>query len=343
MKPTVSQILIVGLMVGAGCVDKVTFVPPDATLPFVVDGVFNGTDTAIVRLSTAYPADGKFHITRVLGANVWITDENDITFVLDFKVKEGTFEQGLLFNGTAYIASKVVKPQVNHKYVLHVRTSGGVEFTSAPQLILPAGSVDSIYYEFVSSFNRTRNVPEDGINVYFNATLPSDGERLVQWQVNGTYEARTNPSCPCASLCYVYEREDYPLVSSPQIIKTDKVARVFATYIPINGTTFTSRYRVEVVQLAIDPATHEFMSAIRQQMLNSSSLFQPPYFVGKGNMSSLSNQHAVIGVFTAAREARTFIYIKRSDIPFKIRDAQLNADCLNAFPGSTRLPPPFWE
>lgn len=324
-----------------GCVDEVDFdveAPLDAALPLVIDCTLVSGSPATAVLSKGYPADGEYYYTTVLGAYLEIIDLDDA------QVSVGLYPFGKAYNGTRYQAFDTIDLVEGHRYQLQVTLPDFKRFESTPQRAQASGQIDSIYFEFVEGFNPNTNREEDGFNVYIDSTLPSDGENYTRWQVNGTYLIRTEiGECgSCMSMCWVSEREALPLVSRSRFSAGQVVRRTFVKYIPINYSTFNDRYRVEVLQHIISRDAWEFYDALRYQLENAASLFQPAFSSLKGNVTSVNAGVPVIGIFTATLPARRAIYITGKDVPYKVRGVQQSGDCRN-LPNSTAVKPAFWN
>jgi hypothetical protein len=324
-----------------GCVDEVDFdvnVPPLNALPVIIDATITSGWPATAVLSKAYPADGEYYYTPITGAAVWVTDLDDPLVSVD-----------LLFsnekdNGTLYQSMDTLNLEVGHRYQLHVSLGSRV-FESTPQQVSEPGVVDSVYFEFVEGYNPATDREEDGFNVYMDSSMPSLGENYVRWEMNGTHLLRTIPpeTCgDCFSICWVSDKEDLPLISRSRHTSGSKLLRTFVKYIPINYTTFNDRYHVEVVQHIISRDAWEFYDALRYQLENTASLFQPAFSALKGNINAVGPQAPVIGIFTATQSARKSLFIKATDIPYKVRGVTPGGDC-RSFPNSTGEMPPFWK
>ncbi len=339
------------------CVDPVDLSLPAAELPIILEGSVTdnpGSDT--IRLTRAYPADGNtYPRVGITGAKMWITDNTGTIDTL-IDIGKGTYVTNLL------------QGVVGRTYTLQGRypnQNPEITFTSTPELMLPAGTIDSIYYELTTKPNEETGIAEDGLNVFIDATVDASSSRRLRWKFNGTYSYQSDPSliqipipclepvCPTMPLpcsldcsccfCWASEREALPLVTYPSFIGGTSVNRVFVKYIPINGFTFSEKYRVEVIQMELSKPVFDFYSGIRKQMENATSLFQPPFFELDGNVKVLTGETRIIGVFSAAAEVTRAKYIHRLDLPFSVIPTVLAGDCRAIIDHSTNIEPPFWN
>jgi len=355
------KVLMILLPLALSCVDKVDLSLPATELPIIVDGIITdepGPDT--VRLSMAYPADGRFHQPEGYdSAKVWITDNTGLVDTL-LEIGQGN-----------YITDQLVGV-VGRTYQLSIRLPdiiNGVPSptlaVSTPQLLVEAGSIDSIYYEFTTYNNSATGLAENGFNVYLNSTLAPGSSRRLQWEFFGTYKAMTdpaalelpplpcpNPPCPLRTLecarfcecctCWYTVQENAPIVSNPKVLGGLRLDRVFIQYIPINRFTFYEQYRVEITQLELSEEVFEFYQAIRKQTDNGNSIFQPPFFELKGNITVQSGQMGVLGTFAASAITKRHIFIPRSAVPYQLTRSVEPADCRAIAENATLNKPAYW-
>lgn len=335
------------------CVDKVDLSLPSAELPLIIEGQVTdqpGADT--IKITRAYPVDGNYYARQgVAGAQVTISDNaGNVDVLLDIS--------------RGYYVTQTLQGVVGRSYQLQVIVEGAT-FQSTPERMAPAGAIDSIYFEYTTTVNKDKNIEEDGFNIYLNGSVDPSSSRRLRWKYNGTYNIFTNPAaitvtipcaappcpvvplacsagCECCS-CYVYERESSPLVSNPTSLGSEQFNRVFVHYIPINSMTFNQKYRVEITQMELSQEVFDFYSAVRKQIENASSLFQPPFFELKGNVKAVNSNQSVVGVFSAAALTKKHIYIYRSDIPYAFMPSEIIGDCRAVAEHSFIEVPPFWE
>jgi hypothetical protein len=356
------QFAIILASFAISCVDPVDLSLPPESQSFILEG--NVTDNSApdtVRLSKSFPADGNYYNRLgVPGAKLWITDDAGVVDNL-IDLGNGVYVTNNLQGAVG--RTYTIAGEIPVKYPDDSKDT--TRFVSALEQMLPAGTIDSIYYELTSKVNQETGIAEDGLNVFIDATVDASSSHRLRWKFNGTYIFVSDPSliqipipcldpvCPtmglaCAlgcecCICWASEREDLPLVTSPAFQGGTKVNRVFVKYIPINGFTFYDRYRVEVTQMELSKPVFDFYSGIRKQMENASSLFQPPFFELEGNVKVLSGKTKLIGVFSAAAMVKANRYIYAYEFPFGISPTILAGDCRAVVDHSTNIRPPFWN
>lgn len=360
MKKTINHILFL-LPIALGCVDKIDLSLPVDELPIIVDGMITdqpGPDT--VRISLGYPANGRYHApVGVPGAILVVTDDT------------GFVDSLIDIGGGIYITDQL-DGQVGRKYQLSILliesgapATSNTLVTSTPQLLVEAGTIDTIYYEFTSHINTSTGLSEDGFNVFINSSLAPGSSRRIQWHFFGTYKVITDPSqiqiptdcgdppCPTQPLpcsedcmcctCWYTTQENAPIVSTPNVLGGEQLDRVFMQYIPINSFTFYERYRVEISQMELSEEVFDFYRGIRKQSDNAGSIFQPPFFELRGNLTVQSGPRKVIGTFGASAVAKRHIYILRGDVPYQLSFTLEPADCRAIAPHATLTIPPYWQ
>jgi len=325
------------------CVDPVELSLPKAENPVIVEGLITdqpGPDT--IKIATAYVVDGKFHARAgIVGATIVVSDD------------AGNHDQ-LTDIGNGYYVTNTLVGAVGRSYSLLGQLPGGTTFTSGPEYMAAAGSIDSLFFEYTSARNGKTGEQEPGFNVYVNSTAAPGSSLRFRWKFRGTYVYFTDPSLiqipgplPCAAgcvccTCYATEHEPAPIVTDTRVVGELNVNRTLISYVPINGLTFNDHYRVDVQQMEVSQSVYDFYFAVERQINNASNLFQPPFFELKGNVSS-GGPVKIQGVFSAAAISTKHIYIYRTDVPFLLYSQPLAADCRAVVPHATIIAPPYWN
>lgn len=345
------------LLMSLGCVDKADIALVSQQLPFIIEAaVTNAPGSDTVKITKAYPADGGYYSrVGVSGAKVRIiSDAGESDRLTDI--------------GRGMYITDTLQGVIGRSYQLLVSLSdqnGEHHYQSTAQRMLPAGAIDGITYEFTSQVNSSTGLSENGFNVYVNSSVSVSSSRRLRYKILGTYKVNTNPeliqirtdcatppcptmSLPCATnceccVCWVSEREKFPVLLDPDFVGGTTITRIPVHYIPINNYTFNERYRVEVTQMELSQDVYDFYSALRKQMLNASSLFQPPFFELRGNVEAQNQGPRVVGIFSATATTRQHLYINRADVPYDMVSEPIAADCRAVAKNSSNQIPPFWE
>ncbi len=350
-----AKFLIGALAIWTGCIDRVDLSLPASEFPIIVDGVISDApkeDTVKIRVSRAFQVDGVYHpVEGVRSVGVVITDNTGASYILN----EDTGSIGTYW-------TTALQGTVGRTYKLSLTTSEGAHFESTAETMLAAGTVDSIYFEVVQRKNKSKNIDEEGFNIYINAKAAPGSSLRMRWKFDGTYQVITNPDalitidpftgeeihlacaagCLCC-VCYVSEKEESPIMTNTTFVGASEMSRVFMKYIPINNYTFNQKYHVEITQMEVSQAVYDFYRAVKGQAENASSLFQPPFFELKGNITATNNSDLIVGIFSAAAVSKRSIYILRSDIGHTIVSGEIIGDCRAVAENSSTTVPPFWQ
>lgn len=351
MRPLVKIVVpIIPLLLS--CVDKVDLSLPVDSLPIIVEGMITtepGPDT--VRITQSYPANGSFHDPRgVPGAKLAVTDDTGFT-------------DSLLDIGYGNYVTNLLNGEVGRTYTLTI-TLDDLIAVSTPQQLVSAGTIDTIFYEYISFYNTTTGLNEDGFNIFINSTLDAKSSGRMKWRFNGTYTATTDPAsmtitfpgpngdiivpiacatnCECCE-CWYFTAETGPILASPKVSETNKLDRVFVQYIPITPITFHQKYRVEILQTELSEEVFDFYKAIQGQEENATSIFQPHFFKIKGNIAETTGGNRILGTFSASTIARKYIYIPRIAVPYQLTPQLEPGDCRVFGPFASFNQPWYWE
>lgn len=366
----VAWIFIILVAIGA-CVDPITIKTPDATFQLAVDGsISTGPGPYTVSLFRASSLnedlDRRVPVSR---AKVTIADDAGNTEVL----KEDPY-------GIYSTRADGIQGVVGRTYTLQIVTLEGKVFESLPERIKPAGKVDSLYYEFekreiVDANGQLQSA--DGFNVYMDASSVPGEENLYRWRFLGTYEIETFPqlrtirdpngavvpapvpcsgfevnargflvrhfACECCT-CWITQFEDKPLVSDDQFISGNKFNRVWVGFVPITRKTFYhDQYHVAIQQMSLSRAAFDFWRIVRSQKDGASSLFQPPSGKVRSNIFAKNGTEEVQGIFYATAIHEKSIFIKKSDIPYKVQAIDTLTTSCKYLEFSTNIKPAYWK
>ena len=180
IRPILIQFILFMLL---ACIDRVNVSLPSSELPIVVEGFVSDTPGPYtVRISKALPVDGGYHAREAVSkARVVITDD------------AGGFDF-LTESASGIYLTDSLQGVIGRSYKLSITTLNGLKFESTIEKMLPAGTIDRVYFEFVPG-SSTLSLPNDeGFNVYVDATTEPGSDRRMRWNWNGTYKLNTDPT-----------------------------------------------------------------------------------------------------------------------------------------------------
>ncbi|MEQ9591872.1 MAG: DUF4249 domain-containing protein [Cyclobacteriaceae bacterium] len=259
-------------------------------------------------------------------------------------------------------------------YQLSIVTRDGKTYESTPQLMAPAGNIDTLYYEFEST-QPLDGPTESGFRIFLDAESPGGSDKYFRWKFSGTYQVETYPQLhdvpcgqsrcpaprPCSGfivangltavapceccICWVKQMETSPKVSDNQFVSDGKFNRVEVGFVPVTEWTFYTKYLVEVKQLSLSRDAFDYWRLVQAQSEGASSLFQPPFGQPKTNIHPTNGGNPVQGIFYASSITEKRMFISRDDVPVNIPVPSVNIpeDCNIAFDFSTSNQPAEWN
>jgi hypothetical protein len=118
--------------------------------------------------------------------------------------------------------------------------------------------------------------------------------------------------------------------------------------LPLDAWIFTHKVHYKIEQFSITRQTFGFWKSIKDQQDAVNSIFQPINGKIPSNFRQVTgNGYPLAGIFYAASVSSKSSYIYRYDVPkeslIPTNKAVIKRSCLEAFPNSTNVKPPFWE
>jgi hypothetical protein len=268
--------------------------------------------------------------------------------------------------------------QKGKTYQLKIITSGGLEFESLHETLMPAGSIDSLYFTFQPDVINANDAtqPQDAVTIFVDASAaPDNPTGLSRWRSTGIYEVHTFPElrtrmenemrvpdplpcsgyinvknelvqvedCSCCD-CWVYEYNSKSIVSQNQFVQNNQFKSVSIAQIPVDQWRFYRKYHIEVEQLSVSENVYEFWKRLAGQQAGTGSVFQPNAVRIEGNIRCVSDPDIeAFGVFSASGVVRKSMFIHRYNIPrFVAPPDTITFDCRFSFDDAKNERPPFW-
>ncbi len=208
-------------------------------------------------------------------------------------------------------------------------------------------------------------------------------EKIFRWQFRGTYRVETHPElrtepagegrvpapppcsgwvynkftrgplthigpCECCE-CWPSLYEQYPLISDNSISLNGQFKNVEVGYVPVDYWEFYDKTMITVKQLSISQRELNYWKLARQQLVGSSSVFQPVTGKARSNIFVKDGSEEVLGFFTVAGVSKRILFIRRNNLPTGYSnvipqlDKQINESCLVTFKHSTNQQPADWK
>lgn len=342
------------------CVDRITINVPNRNLPLVVDGAITTEPGPYkIKLSVANKVGGSFISFEPFFAK-------EVTLFDDVGNSEI-----LAPNQDAVYQTDKFQGELGKGYFLRIETNTGKVYESIPEILKPAGTVDSVYYEFES--HQPDNAPTKyGFRIFADFSGYEGSVNLFRWKFFGTYYVITHPEMlpeppPCTG--FVFDRfkrkfvqidtctcckcwpsfvEEFPLLSDNSLSSTGQFKRIEVGYVPVGYWTFFDKTMVVVKQLSISQLEFDYWKSIRQQMIGGADLFQPTTGKNKSNIFLKGGTEEVLGYFSVAAVSKKIITLRELSLPkgyhdiVDTLDMPIKASCLDAFRHSVNKPPYYW-
>ncbi len=355
----------------SACIDRITFeIDAPLAYPVVVEGFISDQPGPYkIKLSKAFDIESKLSIKSPISAKR-LTISDDVGNSEELKA---------IANGEYQTSATGLKGVVGRTYKIKIELLDGRVFESKPDKLLPAGSVDEVFFEFREQKNSEQSV-EYGFNILFNSSAGQPKDFYYLWKFAGTFKYDTNPELysvkcgegecpkplPCSSYvigqtgeleyvkpcecctCWANIFNPEPIISDNETIRNGKFVNVNAGYIPITEWTFMHKVHAEIQQLSLSPQAFAFWKAVKDQKKSTGSLFQPQSGKIPSNFIQLSGtQSPIEGLFFATSIKSKSVYITRNDIPKQgiIPSVGLlfKNTCKDLFPYSTTSKPDYWK
>lgn len=331
--------VVVLVLLGTACIDRINLdIPREAAYPVVIDGFISDLSGPYqITVTRAYDIESKSSPrTRIAVKHLILSDDTGTEEEL-FQVSQGIYQTAGLIQG-----------EVGRVYKLYIQLLDGREYESTSDTLHPTGNVDSVYFKFRAD-PTVHYTTDYGFDVFFNASAGARQNYQFLWKFVGTY--KVNIGC-CTCWSYLYN--PIPIVSDGQLVQSGQFLSVKAAYVPVTGWTFMHKVHAEVNQMSLSRNAFEFWRAVKAQQEAIGSLFQPMTGKIPNNFHQLSGAPGdMFGLFFATSISSNAVYIRRGDVPNQnfIPNLQLAppggnyqgpAACIEQFPGSTDVKPPYW-
>jgi hypothetical protein len=362
--------MIYGLLLTCwACVDRINFdIGTSETFPIVIDGyISDEPGPYTIKISKSFDIESKQSIKTAISVRRLVLADD-----------LGNSEQLTEVTDGEYQTSPTgMQGKIGRTYTLEVELLDGRIFRSKPDPLLPGGSVDDVFAQYVEKKNND-GASEYGFNILFNSSAGAQENYYFLWKFVGTFQVKTNPELytvrcgesrcpaplPCSSYvlsgngleyvkpcecctCWAKVFNPEPIVSDDQVVQDGRFLNVQATYLPITQWVFQYKVHAEVQQLSLSPQAFAFWKAIRDQKRATGSLFAPQSGKIPSNFTQVNGSLGSIeGLFYATSIKRRSIYISPNDVPNPSVIPEVNPlftdTCERLFPGATTVKPDYW-
>jgi hypothetical protein len=335
------SLLLLLLLLPDACIDRFDFTPTESTNQWVIDGsITDAPGPYTVKISKTRKLVDFSPPPAVSVKSVTLFDSDGNNEALIEKTP-----------GVYQTSVTGIRGTIGKSYFIKIETFDGKIFESIPEKIEPAGSVDSIYYEF------EKQTSEDNLVSYlFKIKMDSRGdantENYFLWKLTGVYRVITSPElhiyfektpggtiiikdprpcsgtilntqtnalsqirpCECCE-CWANLVDVTPKVSNNQINTNNTFKGIEVGSIPVEFWPFWDKTQVKVEQLSLSKNAFTFWKTIQDQQEGATSLFQPATGKIVSNIIHKNGNEQVQGIFFASSVATKSIFLTVKDIP----------------------------
>jgi hypothetical protein len=252
-----------------------------------------------------------------------------------------------------------IKGKIGNSYQLIVKYKGQT-YTSASQVMLPNAKIES-----------ARLVPEKESIILFGGNIGSknnctvristglyDGQKPINalYRFYSVYEFVEDDAriTPALRTCYVADRSDIGKITplsgknfASNRLEDYKIFSVEHSY------KFYYKYLIRVEQYAVDSASYNYWTKVRELVNPTRSVFDPPPGYASSNISSSDSDNPPYGYFTVASKEDYYLNTNSAKLGFNAESycrppgidyENRKIECINCtlFPNSTTIRPSFW-
>lgn len=351
-----------------GCIDPLPVETNTTTHNLVVDGaITNEPGPYQVRLSYSGDLDKSLKKTDpVTNASIQIINDLNETETLT-EVQSGLYET----------AQNGMQGEIGRSYHIKILTSTGREYTSTPQKLVHAGTIENIYAEFQkNALNGDEpSRPQDALNVFIDGHSAEGESHFLRWRWTGVYHGITYPQfktkglpgggsvpippscsgyitdgviimkvgeCTCCS-CWPYEYSTNAVVSDLHFMTLNSFRKVQVAKIPTTPMRLHDKYFFEVEQISLSKDVYNFWKLVQAQQESAVSLFQPGAVKVTGNIQAVNSKDAAFGVFEVSAVVKKRFFLTQDMLPGALPPiSQIAEDCRLVYTNGSNEKPIFW-
>jgi len=287
----------------------------------VVDGVItDGPGDHFVYLSRSYPYNELSGEVPEAGAVVSISDDRGNMAFLE-ETEPGTY---LLKQGDLDL-------QTGSSYQLSLELADGDQYASGFETMMPAGTLDSVYYELIKADPAGNGYPEDGIQVFLDATGAKSEGGGYKWSFTETWEYTVPYAYAGGSKfrCWTETHSRGIHIASASGFTGESIQRRKLQFIPFSVNKLYIDYSLVVRQYSLNGNAFEFYNALETLMEEPKTVFGQIPFSLYSNIENLDDpDDQVLGFFQVSGVTDQRISINRADLPKTQRISTGNEDCI---------------
>lgn len=281
----------------------------------VSGGISTILEKQSIRLQKSTEFDPGEFPSSVLGANVWVSDDQGNRF--DFEEIQN--KPGYYFSNTE------IRGEVGRSYVLHIETPEGSSYESNPELIRPVGSIDTIFTEPVIEEDPEEGTVVRKLNILLNGRDLDVSDEYYRWTWT---HYRVNAHCRiqesiffgvkqligtycCENPCFDISRCRFNCINlaSDALFSGRKISRILIDQVPI----CPEDYYIEVRQQSLSQGAYDFWRTVERLTQNTGSAFDATPAKVRGNIRCINKpEEEVYGYFEAVDIVEKGLFLDRN-------------------------------
>jgi hypothetical protein len=303
------------LVVMSNCIEPFELNPDHDTTGIVVTGSI--TDADPVHVGLTRPAESvnrrEFSIMPVIGATVILfDDQGNQEELVESKLVHGQFDGQTI-------------GVVGRQYHIQVILEDGTKILSTPQLLKPAPSIDSVYYEAVDYYKKSSS---GGLLLKLELDEKDTLNRYYKWKIGGTYVIYTHfnkdnrdPGLVCGlkpeldEPCYLSYVDNLHFVLGESISDQADIISKEIEFLQPNSK-FRYGQSIEVRQYSMTEEAYDYWKKVDDQRTSVGSVFDPPPAQIRGNLTFEDDTEiTVFGFFEVSAVTSKRFFIEPTDFP----------------------------
>jgi hypothetical protein len=302
---------LIFVLIMVSCVEPFSIKNTLSNTHLVVEGMFSNLQKRHQILLSRETALGDNKRVPEKGATVTISDQLGNVILLN-EAAPGIYETSDL------------SAQPDHKYVLHIKTTAGSEYSSATVPFQDGVDLDSVYAKYV--YDAREEVK--GIQVYVNTHDPANQHRYYRWNYIATYEVHAPFPSNWAwtggnnfdyrydgiDICYVSDTVRQILIQTTESLEKNNLEGQKLHFIPETSHILRYRYSIFVQQFCISKESYSYWEHQKKMNEQQGSLSDVQPGSLPGNIVSLTNpDEIVLGYFDAGHVSEKRIFVSAID------------------------------
>ncbi|MEI9806716.1 MAG: DUF4249 domain-containing protein [Bacteroidota bacterium] len=318
--------IILIIAVTALCSCREDFRPPAVSSPntyLVVEGVLNiGAGPTTVRLTKTFRLNDTARLRPETNARLQVEKDDNTIYTL-------------AETGNGYYSAPNLNLQVNSKYRLRIKTSGGKEYLSDYSTGRNTPAIDSLGWRYGT----------EGVDIYVNTHDPANNTKYYRWDYDETWEIHSyyfnnlkfvfggivprNLPAEDVSVCWKYASSSNILIGSSAQLQSDVIHEMPIAFIPKATERIGFRYSMLFRQYAIDREAYTFLEQMKRNTESIGTVFDPQPSEIYGNIHCVTTpDEPVIGYITASQVQQKRIFITRDQVNTPLWNFFLRCDVI---------------